>query len=167
MKKIYAPWRNQYVTKTVKEKTNEERLTNDCVFCHQLSQNQDEKHFILKRFKHTFIMMNLYPYNGGHLMVLPMAHKATLEECTPEERCELIEGVHLSINILKKELNPQGFNVGLNMGTAGGGGVPTHLHFHVLPRWEGDTNFLPLLSDTKAISTDLNEVFAMLKKHFV
>ena len=159
MKKIYAPWREKYVTRD-KEKID------GCVFCHQLEKNTDDEFFILKRLKHTFIMMNLYPYNGGHVMVLPLAHKATLEECTHEERCELMDGINLSIQALTQELKPNGFNVGLNMGKAGGGGIPTHLHFHVVHRWEGDTNFMPLLCNTKPVSTDLKTLFEQLKSRF-
>ena len=165
MKKVYAPWRDNYVTKVVK-KSNDERLKNGCIFCDQLEQNDDDKFNIIKRLKHTFIIMNRYPYNGGHLMILPLAHKATLDEFTHEERCELMDAINMSINVLKKEIAPQGFNVGLNMGKAGGGGIPTHLHFHVLPRWEGDTNFMPLLCDTKPVSVDLKELFITLKKAF-
>jgi ATP adenylyltransferase len=166
MKKIYAPWREKYVTKTIKERTGQERMNNKCIFCHQLEQNNDDKFFILKRLKHTFIILNHYPYNGGHLMVLPIAHKGTLNECNHDELCELMETINLSINILQEELKPDGFNVGLNMGKAGGGGIPSHLHFHVLPRWEGDTNFLPLLSETKPVSVDLPELFQQLKDKF-
>jgi ATP adenylyltransferase len=157
VEKIYAPWREKYVT---------QKLENGCVFCHQLKQNDDEKYFILKRFKHTFVIINLYPYNGGHLMVFPTAHKSTFDQCTQEERIELIETVNKCIVILQKELSPQGFNVGVNIGDAGGGGIPSHLHFHILPRWKGDTNFLPLLSDTKHVSVDLVKLYKRLKPHF-
>ena len=167
MEKIYAPWRDKYVTKTVKEKSNEERLQEACVFCEQLEKNDDDKFFILKRFKKTFVMFNRYPYNGGHLMVLPIAHKGTLSACTAEERAELMEGVNLCVEILSEEIHPQGFNVGINIGKAGGGGIPSHLHIHVLPRWEGDTNFMSLLCDTKPVSTTLPELFEQLKKRFL
>jgi len=165
LKKIYAPWREGYINKAVK-KTNEQRMKAKCVFCEQLEQNNDDENFILKRYEHTFIIFNRYPYNGGHLMALPLAHKGTLDELTKEERSELIESVNLCVENLKKALNPQGFNIGLNMGKAGGGGIPSHLHFHVLPRWEGDTSFVPLLSDTKPVSVDLTKLFKDLKKLF-
>lgn len=165
MKKIYAPWRDKYINKTA-HKPNEDRMEQKCVFCSQLEENKDEEYFILKRFKHTFVMLNLYPYNGGHLMILPLAHKGTLETCTPEERSELIEVTTLCTTILKKTEKPQGFNIGLNMGKAGGGGIPSHLHFHLLPRWEGDTNFMPLLAETKPLSIDLVALYKKLKKEF-
>ena len=165
MKKIYAPWREDYITGTV-HKTNEKRYNNDCIFCHQLEQNDDEKYFILKRFQHTFAMLNLYPYNGGHLMVLPLAHKPTLDACTQDERAEFIEVVNISNTILKEELKPQGFNIGFNIGKAGGGGIPSHIHCHVLPRWEGDTSFTTLLAETKPVSIDLVKLYKRLKTYF-
>jgi len=165
MKKIYAPWRERYVTKTA-HKLNKEKVERKCPFCKQIKEDADEANFILKRFSNTFVMFNLYPYNGGHLMVLPIEHKGTLDDCSQETRSELMEVINTSISILKQELNPQGFNVGLNLGKAGGGGIPSHLHMHIIPRWQGDTNFMPIICDTKTISVDLNELYVSLKKHF-
>lgn len=165
MKKIYAPWRDSYIRKTV-HKPCDEREKDTCVFCKNLAENNDEKHFILKRFTYNFVALNLYPYNGGHLMVLPIAHKGTLDKLSSQERNEHFEVVNTSVDILEKILKPQGFNIGLNIGKAGGGGIPSHLHTHVLPRWESDTNFMPLLADTKPVSTDLVEIYKMLKHEF-
>ena len=167
MKKIYAPWRAKYITGTVQKPSGDRtRTEKECVFCQQLKENNDENYFILKRHDHAYVMMNRYPYNGGHLMVLPIAHKGELDECTAQERAEIMELVNSSIVILKKELSPQGFNIGMNSGTAGGGGLPSHLHIHVLPRWESDTNFMPLLCETKPISVDLKETYNQLKRAF-
>ena len=165
MEKIYAPWRSSYITDTA-HKSNNERLNNKCIFCHNLKQNNDEKYFILKRLKHSFVMLNCYPYNGGHLMILPLKHKSELSDLLPQARIEMIEITNTSINILKEELQPQGFNIGINIGKAGGGGIPTHLHIHLLPRWEGDVNFMPLLCNTKPISIDLKKLYKQLKKKF-
>ena len=165
MKKIYAPWRNDYVT-NVTHKTDKTALKNECVFCHQFEENKDEKNLILKRLPHCAIMMNHYPYNGGHLMVLPLEHIGTLEDLTPEVRTELMEATSLCTTILNKVLKPHGCNIGINLGKAGGGGIPSHLHIHILPRWAGDTNFLPLLADTKPLSVDLEEIYKKLKKEF-
>lgn len=165
MKKIYAPWREKYVVRAA-HKTNKERMEQDCVFCEQIKEDDDETNLILKRFKNTFVMFNLYPYNGGHLMVLPNKHWGTLDECPEEVRAELMESVTKSVEIIKKELTPQGFNIGLNMGEAGGGGIPSHLHIHIVPRWEGDTNFLPVIARAKTISVDLQKLYARLKSAF-
>lgn len=165
MKKIYAPWRNSYVSSNQQFRKKDMSLE-ACVFCSQLSQNNDEHNLILKRYKNTYVVMNLYPYNAGHLMALPIAHKAELTQLTPDESSEIINVVTLSIEILKVTMKPQGFNVGLNIGSAGGGGIPSHLHMHIIPRWDGDTNFLATTADTKVICSDFKEVYRQLKPHF-
>ncbi|MCK4265562.1 HIT domain-containing protein [Candidatus Babeliales bacterium] len=153
---------NVAYSKDKKKKSSSE----ECTFCKQLDQDDDEKHYILKRTKLSVIMFNLYPYNSGHLMVLPLEHKGNLLDLTPETRQDLMESVNSSIKILKQELKPDGFNVGINLGEAGGGGMPSHLHIHVLPRWIGDTNFLPLIGETKPLSFDLAKMYKNLKKEF-
>jgi len=165
MKKIYAPWRESYIKNTA-QKPNEKRKNIDCIFCHQLNENDDEKFFILKRYKHCFTMMNLYPYNEGHLLVIPITHKKDLDSLASEERHELIDCVNIGINAVQKVLKPHGFNLGVNLGSAGGAGIPSHVHFHVLPRWEGDTNFMPTIGETKILSSDLKELYKKLKKEF-
>ncbi len=165
MNKLYAPWRSDYVTGTA-HKEKKDKLKNDCVFCAAFTENNDEKNFILKRFKHCIVMLNLYPYNAGHLLILPIDHKGELHELSTEIRNELMETINLSINALTKVLKPQGFNVGLNLGIAGGGGIPSHLHFHILPRWNGDTNYLATLGEVKVVSSDLFKIYKDLKNEF-
>ena len=162
MKKMYAPWRTDYVKSLGPDK---EKNKNDCVFCQGFSEADDEKHWILKRFKTCALMLNKYPYNAGHLMVLPLEHKPDLISVDKTTRTEMTEVVTQSIELLKATFKPDAFNVGLNLGAASGGGIPSHLHYHVLPRWNGDTNFLPLLADTKVISVDLKKIFEALKAH--
>jgi len=165
MDKIYAPWRHRYVTKTAHVEAEKKiKLKNECVFCQQFAENNDSKYFILKRFKHHAITMNLYPYNAGHLMVLPIEHKGELFELSAQARQEMMELVSISIELLKKTMKPEGFNVGLNLGIAGGGGIPSHLHFHVLPRWIGDTNFLATIGETKIVCSDFSHVYKQLKE---
>jgi ATP adenylyltransferase len=165
MEKLYAPWRSDYVTGTV-HKEKREKLKNDCVFCTAFQENNDEKYFILKRYKHCIVMLNAYPYNAGHLLILPIEHKGELDDLSINTRNELMDIINLSINALTKILKPQGFNVGLNLGIAGGGGIPSHLHFHILPRWSGDTNYLATIGEVKVVSSDLFKIYKDLKKEF-
>ncbi|MGE4168474.1 MAG: HIT domain-containing protein [Candidatus Babeliales bacterium] len=165
MKHLYAPWRKKYVEDIVhgkKEKTEE----GECPFCLKILSHEDEKNFILARFKYFTIMLNLYPYNAGHILIVSNDHKNCLKNISAQARHELMELTNESINILTDVLKAEGINVGLNIGKASGAGIPAHLHQHVLPRWVGDTNFLPLLAHTKQISVDLEELFLKLKPYF-
>jgi ATP adenylyltransferase len=112
------------------------------------------------------VMLNRFPYNAGHLLILPYAHKAGLNELSKEDRQELTELTNASIEIVKRELTCDGVNIGANLGKAAGAGIPSHLHMHILPRFLGDTNFLPTLADTKQISFDLGKIYTRLKPHF-
>ncbi len=165
MKRLYAPWRTSYVTDTSLQK-NREKSKDECVFCEQLQANNDEKYFILRRFDDTAVMLNLYPYNAGHLLVLPFEHHATLDKLPQKTRSEFIDVVAASERICHEVLKTDGANLGMNVGQAAGAGIPSHLHMHVLPRWTNDTNFMPLLADTKAISCDLHEIYKQLRPQF-
>ena len=167
MKILHAPWREKYTTKSTRGPHNSDKSTEEhCVFCEQLKDTNDSKHFILKRFKYSYIVLNRYPYNGGHLLILPLKHHAKLTDLCPEARTEIIELIAQSSDILEKQLDAKGINVGLNQGKAAGAGLPSHLHFHVLPRWIGDTNFFPTIGETKIVSISLKEVYNKLKLHF-
>ncbi len=162
---MYAPWRSKYTTETAH--TKKERISkNECVFCEQFQQKNDKKFFILKRLKHNAVLLNRFPYNAGHLLIIPFAHKATLNELSKAARTELMELVSDSSKIVRETLKADGVNIGLNVGKASGSSIPSHLHFHILPRWYGDTNFLPTLADTKQISVDLKDVYQTLKPKF-
>lgn len=165
MKRLYAPWRTNYVQK-VHKGDNDSAVKDDCVFCQKFAEWNDDKHFILRRFRYHAVLLNLFPYNAGHLLLVSLEHKDCLNELSKEARSELIELTNQSILVLQKALQPAGFNVGLNLGKAGGAGIPHHIHQHVLPRWTGDTNFLPLLAQTKQISVDLEKLFEQLKPLF-
>lgn len=164
MKKLYAPWRSDY-SKTVAGPAKPISKT-DCIFCQQFEAHNDDHFFILSRQPNIIIMLNLYPYNAGHLLLLPLEHHARLEDLSSEIRSELMENISTSLTILEKEFGCEGANVGLNLGKAGGAGLPSHLHFHIVPRWLGDTNFLPATADIKTISFDMKEIFNRLKPHF-
>ncbi|HBR70488.1 TPA: HIT family hydrolase [Candidatus Dependentiae bacterium] len=161
MEKLYAPWRSNYVIKPQSKKSKSK-----CLFCEKAQTKKDEEDYILARYPHCFIMMNLYPYNAGHLMIVPNKHTKDLKKLSSAERIELMHALSEAIDALNNTLKPDGINVGINLGKAAGAGLPGHLHIHVLPRWEGDTNFMPLLANTKQISTDLNKIYQELKKNF-
>jgi ATP adenylyltransferase len=165
MKFLYVPWRSKYV-KNSREVNKENSSEQECVFCLKLLSNEDRKNFILARHKYNFIILNLHPYNAGHIMVLPLRHIKNINEMTQEERKEFIDLLSICTIVLQKALNAEGINVGMNLGKAAGAGIPAHLHMHIIPRWIGDTNFLPVISQTKTISMDLNKIFDDLKQAF-
>jgi ATP adenylyltransferase len=166
MDRLYAPWRSTY-SASVDNGKQEHASADQCVFCmHAGTPEKDNQNFILRRFEHTFIMLNLYPYNAGHLMVLPYMHTGKLQELSLAARTELMELTSASTHIVQEVLGAHGVNIGMNIGKAAGAGIPSHIHMHVLPRWTGDTNFLPTLSDAKQISFDLTEIYSQLKPSF-
>lgn len=158
MKLLYAPWRSNYLT--------QESNSSGCSFCTQISEQQDEKNFILARFNYCTVFLNLYPYNSGHVLVVPYTHESNLNNLSTQERHELIDITSLTIKILQDTLNCDGTNMGLNIGKASGGSIPDHLHAHIVPRWLGDTNFVVTTTDTKVISFDLFITYKKLKKAF-
>ncbi len=155
MNKIWTPWRKEYIY--CKEKK--------CFLCRVLKEKPDRKNFILYRGKSAFVIMNRYPYNNGHLMVAPIAHKK-LEGLLPGERGEIFDLVILSTQVLKEALNCQGLNIGANLGKVAGAGVVGHFHIHIVPRWLGDTNFLPIIAETKTIAEYLKETYEKLLPFF-
>jgi len=165
MKKMFAPWRTEY-TEGVAQHTDGTEKKDECPFCKQLQQKKDEKYFILKRYKHNAVLLNRYPYNAGHLMIISCEHQKNLYDLAQEARSELIELTSMCTKILEKTLGPAGMNIGSNIGKAAGAGIPTHFHLHILPRWNGDTNFLPLFGQTKMISFDLTTIYKKLKPEF-
>jgi ATP adenylyltransferase len=165
MKLLYAPWRSSY-SSAPHESRNRDASSTSCVFCTQLQENRDEYYFIIKRYTHVFVTMNRYPYNAGHIMVLPLAHKAQLHEMSREAQHELMDILSLSIQVMKNSLKADAVNAGLNLGKVSGGSIAHHVHMHVVPRWEGDTNFMPTTSDSKVISFDMREIYTLLKQGF-
>jgi len=162
---LYAPWRHNYINKNREDK-DKNKMKNDCVFCHQLTLNQDAKYLILKRFNNCFVMMNMYPYNVGHLMILPNEHKGDIRNISKKTRAEIFEITSITTTVLENVLKAKGFNIGINMGIAGGGGIPSHLHIHVLPRWIGDTNFCETIGNVKILSSDIKKVYKLLRDEF-
>ena len=157
MKHIWAPWRMEYIQMD---------KSKGCIFCGKPQEDNDEANCILYRGDKNFVIMNSYPYNPGHLMIAPYRHVASLEELTNEELHEHIEIVSRSIKVLRQVFNPDGFNLGTNMGNVAGAGIADHVHTHIVPRWQGDTNFMPVLSDTRVIPQALVETYQKLKGKF-
>ncbi len=157
MEQIWAPWRMRYI---------EMEKPRECILCEKPGQSNDALNYILYRGDKNFVIMNSYPYNPGHLMIAPYRHLANLEELTDEERQEHFEIVSRSIKILKQVFNPAGFNIGINLGRAAGAGLDDHIHTHIVPRWQGDTNFMPVLSEAKVIPQALAETYEKLKGKF-
>jgi ATP adenylyltransferase len=155
---LHAPWRSNLFKKSPYKK--------GCIFCSKIKEKKDKKNLILFRSKRAFILLNLYPYNDGHLMVAPYSHVGDPKKLSSEEWCELHELSRLAIKALEKTFHPDGFNLGMNLGKAAGAGVAEHLHLHVVPRWIGDTNFLPILGETKVLNHSLTETYRKLKPFF-
>jgi len=161
---LYAPWRNAYVAKT--GTGGGPVVKPQCPFCIKERGESDAQMFLVKRYQHCFVMMNLYPYNAGHLLVLPYRHVAQLSDLTLEERAEFFEVMSHAVTTITKVVNAHGTNVGMNLGKAAGAGVPDHLHLHIVPRWIGDSNFLPVIAKTKQISVDLFALYGRLVEAF-
>ena len=154
---LWAPWRLSYVT------TNKPTGDAPCFICGGLASTDDRANLILWRTAHSVAIVNRFPYNNGHLLVSPRAHKARLEELTAEELLDGMETLRALIRAVDGLMQPHGYNVGLNLGAAAGAGVPGHLHWHLVPRWNGDTNFMPVLSDTRIIVQSLETLYDRLR----
>jgi ATP adenylyltransferase len=151
MEKLWSPWRSAYIESFKQKKEGEH-----CVFCS--SENSDmysDECLIVHKGKYCFTMLNLFPYNSGHLLIIPYRHLSKYNELHQEEKMEVMELTGKTIEILERVIKPQGFNFGANLGKAAGAGIDEHIHFHVLPRWNGDTNFMPTIGNVKVISQDL------------
>ncbi len=160
MKQIWAPWRIEYIEQSQKAKFKGKKL--DCFLCLN-SGKSDSKNLILLRGKYSFVIMNRFPYNPGHLMIAPYRHIKTIERCRTEEAEELFQLLKRCISALKIIMKPEGFNIGVNIGYVAGAGVPGHLHIHIIPRWLGDTNFMPIISEIKIINEGLHKMYRKLK----
>ena len=157
MKHIWAPWRIEYIRA---EKPA------GCILCDKPKEKKDRQNYILYRGKNNFIMLNSYPYNPGHLLVAPYRHTANLEELTDEERDEHYLLVSRSIVVLKEVFQPGGFNMGANLGKVAGAGIDDHFHSHIVPRWQGDNNYIPVLGDVRVIPQALADTYKSLKGKF-
>jgi len=151
MEKLWSPWRSQYI-----ESFKDKKPECGCVFCNAKEANiDDDSSLVIEKGKYTFTVLNLYPYNNGHLMVVPNRHVNDPGLLTMEENAEVMEKLNLAMKSLKIAINPEGFNLGANIGKVGGAGIDQHIHFHIVPRWNGDTNFMPVIGEVKILSQDL------------
>ena len=156
MERLWAPWRMQYVAGAAKSE--------GCIFCEKWKAGEDAENLLLCRGETCFTILNLFPYNNGHLMVVPVRHVADIVDLAPAEHAEMFRQMQRAVTALRETMRPHGFNVGFNLGQAAGAGIADHLHLHVVPRWTGDTNFMPVLGDTRVISEALEETYRKLKK---
>ena len=155
MNRLWAPWRESYITKiTDKPKS--------CVFCHILAAHQDKQHLIFIREPHGFVVLNLYPYSNGHCLIVPNRHVADISKLSQAEYAGLMGLLLKAKELFTKALKPQGFNIGMNLGRMAGAGIPGHVHIHMVPRWKGDHNFMPVVADTKVISQSLSAIYKKL-----
>ena len=161
-KRLWAPWRSGYISTIVRKKVP----LKGCIFCqkHRAGVKEQRREYILMQGRLSFSLLNRYPYNAGHLMIAPYRHVGRLESLTKEEQLEIFELINDAIARLERSMKPTGFNVGVNLGRAAGAGIPGHLHFPIVPRWDGDINFMPTLADTKVISQSLTAVYRLLKR---
>ncbi len=156
MDRLYAPWRSLYVEK------KDNKQSDACPFCEASASAVERDFLILSRSLQVVVLLNRYPYNTGHLLIIPVAHVADLDQLLPSVRAEMVEAASEWSVRLRATFNCQGFNIGFNLGTVSGGSIPGHIHLHVLPRWSGDTNFLATLGDVKLVSHDLESVYDRL-----
>ena len=157
MERIWAPWRMEYI---IQDKSEE------CIFCALPKSGDDKNNFILFQGKHCFVIMNIFPYNNGHLMVSPYRHFACITELDKDESLEMTELTKNCIQILRDTNTPDGFNVGFNLGKSAGAGYDEHIHNHIVPRWTGDTNFMPVLAETRVIPEHLKRTYERLVPDF-
>ena len=158
MKNLWAPWRMEYILSDQKG--------GSCIFCPGSERGEDEERLILYVGSLTAVMMNRFPYNNGHLLVAPIQHVPGLDQLSDEESLDLLLMVRKSIDILRNTMNPEGFNVGLNLGRVAGAGMEEHMHFHIVPRWNGDTNYMTVFGEVRVIPEHIKETYKKLRNAF-
>ena len=155
MNRLWSPWRMKYITSP---------KTQECVFCQLPAENRDEVNLILYRGDLCYVVLNRYPYNNGHLMVIPYQHVDTPLALEPAVLTEMMDCANLCLASLADCMHPDGYNIGMNLGTSAGAGIKDHIHLHIVPRWTGDTNYMPVIGETRVISESLDNTFAKLKR---
>lgn len=167
---LWAPWRMEYIQGDQSDATQAKPKLDfmpgadpDCFICQGVVDCCDRERLVLDRSEHCIVVLNRFPYNNGHLLVAPRRHKGRLDELSHEEHCALLAEITRMVALLEKVVRPEGFNVGLNLGRVAGAGLPGHLHWHIVPRWNGDTNFMPTLAGVKVIPQSLETLWELLR----
>jgi len=160
MEKLFSPWRSKYIQTFAHPADTK----GECIFCKAAGEDKDDDNLIVLRGIRCFVIMNLFPYNSGHLMVVPYRHTPHLSDLTDEESLEVMTLLKRMTRAIESASHPDGFNIGSNIGRTAGAGIDQHVHFHIVPRWNGDTNFMPTLADTKMISEDMKDTLIRLRK---
>lgn len=155
MHNLWAPWRMAFIEPKTPPKPG-------CIFCTQPAEHHDQEYHILYRSERCFMMLNLYPYNNGHLMIAPYEHIGSLEQLDTVTLAELMVQAQLALHALRTTMHPDGFNMGINQGQAAGAGFADHIHYHIVPRWHGDTNFMPVIADLKVMPEHIDIVYQKL-----
>lgn len=156
MEHLWAPWRMAYIQAGDK--------TDGCIFCSHPAQGRDEDYYILHRSEHCFVILNIFPYNNGHLMIAPYQHAPSIEELDAATLTDLMTTAQLCLRAFHAAMQPDGFNMGINQGKVAGAGIAGHVHFHIVPRWNGDTNFMPVLADVKVMPDYLSNTYQQLRQ---
>jgi len=157
MDNLWAPWRMTYIAPKTPP-------SQECIFCAQPAAHRDEEYHILYRGERCFMMLNRYPYNLGHLMIAPYEHRGSIEKLDSATLAELMSQAQLALRAIRQSMKPDGFNMGINEGKVAGAGFADHMHLHVVPRWNGDTNFMPVIADVKVMPDYLDNTFRQLKQ---
>lgn len=167
---LWAPWRIGYIQGTNPPPTDVERPLQwlpeadlDCFFCRAVADGDGRENLVVARGEHSIVLLNRYPYNNGHLLIAPRQHQATLSDVAAETHLEMMQTITRMVELLRQKIKADGFNIGLNLGRVAGAGVPGHLHWHVVPRWHGDTNFMPVVADVNVIPQSLDVLLTLLK----
>ena len=155
LERLWAPWRSQFLNR---------RKTGRCIFCAAHASRRDREHHVIARGKQVFALLNRYPYTNGHFMIAPARHIGSLDAIRPSEWAEMLLLIQRLTKRLRRALRPHAWNIGLNLGRVAGAGIPGHVHLHVVPRWNGDTNFMPVLSGTRVVSQSLDELYTLLTR---
>jgi ATP adenylyltransferase len=158
MKRLWSPWRIKYIQREVKD--------DGCIFCNAQQQQDGVENLIVARGERTFVILNRYPYTSGHVMVVPFAHQPSFEDLDKDTRCELMEMITHATRMVRAVYKPEGFNVGANLGAVAGAGVSGHVHFHVVPRWGGDANFMSTIGEVRVLPEELDETYRRLKEQW-